>query len=158
MLRHFSHVRLCATLWTAAHQTPLSMEDSKQEYWSGLLLSSPPRRHKWQKKEMTGLPWWLSGAESACQCKRHEFDPWSGKIPHAVKQLSPRTTTIKPVLQSPRTTTTEAHTPQSPCSATREATATRNPRTATREQPLLFTATEKPVQQQRPSAAKKKSE
>ena len=28
-----------------------------------------------------GLPWWLSGKESACQCSRHGFDPWVGKIP-----------------------------------------------------------------------------
>ena len=28
-----------------------------------------------------GLPWWLSGKESACQCRRCEFDPWVGKIP-----------------------------------------------------------------------------
>ena len=28
-----------------------------------------------------GLPWWLSGKESACQCRKHGFDPWSGKIP-----------------------------------------------------------------------------
>ena len=28
-----------------------------------------------------GLPRWLSGQESACQCRRHEFDPWIGKIP-----------------------------------------------------------------------------
>ena len=28
-------VQLCATLWTAAHQTPLSMGFSRQEYWSG---------------------------------------------------------------------------------------------------------------------------
>ena len=28
-----------------------------------------------------GLPWWLSGKESACQCRRHEFNPWSRKIP-----------------------------------------------------------------------------
>ena len=31
-----SHVRLCATPWTVAHQTSLSMGFSKQEYWSGL--------------------------------------------------------------------------------------------------------------------------
>ena len=31
-----SHVRLCATLWTVAHQAPLSMGFSRQEYWSGL--------------------------------------------------------------------------------------------------------------------------
>ena len=28
-----------------------------------------------------GLPWWLSGEEPACQCKRFGFDPWVGKIP-----------------------------------------------------------------------------
>ena len=31
-----SRVRLFATPWTAAHQAPLSMGVSKQEYWSGL--------------------------------------------------------------------------------------------------------------------------
>ena len=31
----------CATPWTAAHQTPLSMESSRQEYWSGLPFPSP---------------------------------------------------------------------------------------------------------------------
>ena len=35
-----------------------------------------------------GLPWWLSGEESACQWRRHGFDPQSGKIPHAKEQLS----------------------------------------------------------------------
>ena len=30
-----------ATPWTAAHQAPLSMEFFRQEYWSGLLFSSP---------------------------------------------------------------------------------------------------------------------
>ena len=27
------------------------------------------------------LPWWLSGKESACKCRRPRFDPWAGKIP-----------------------------------------------------------------------------
>ena len=40
------------------------------------------------KEEMAGFPWWLSGKESACQCRRHRFDPWSGKIPCAIGQLS----------------------------------------------------------------------
>jgi len=26
-------------------------------------------------KNHTGLLWWLSGKESACQCRRHGFDP-----------------------------------------------------------------------------------
>ena len=41
MLSHFSHVRLVATLWTLAHQAPLSMQFSSQEYWSGLPCLSP---------------------------------------------------------------------------------------------------------------------
>ena len=36
MLSHFSHVQLFVTLWTLAHQAPLSMEFYQQEYWSGL--------------------------------------------------------------------------------------------------------------------------
>ena len=32
----FGHVQLCATLWTAACQAPLSTEFPKQEYWSEL--------------------------------------------------------------------------------------------------------------------------
>ena len=41
VLSDFSHVRLCATLWTVALQTPLSMGFSRQEYWSGLPCPSP---------------------------------------------------------------------------------------------------------------------
>ena len=40
-----------------------------------------------------GLPWWLSGKESTCQCRRHRFNPWSRKISHAVEQLNLGTTT-----------------------------------------------------------------
>ena len=40
-------------------------------------------------KTAWGLPWWRSGRESACQCRGHGFEPWSGKIPHAAEQLGP---------------------------------------------------------------------
>ena len=36
--------KLCPTLatpWTVAHQAPLSVEFSRQEYWSGLPFASP---------------------------------------------------------------------------------------------------------------------
>ena len=36
-----SRVRLFETLWTIAHQAPLSMKFSRQEYWSGLSFLSP---------------------------------------------------------------------------------------------------------------------
>ena len=41
VLSHFSCVWLFATLWTVAHQVPLSMGFSRQEYWRGLLFPSP---------------------------------------------------------------------------------------------------------------------
>jgi len=40
-MKSLSHVRLLATPWTAAYQTPPSMGFSRQEYWSGLPLPSP---------------------------------------------------------------------------------------------------------------------
>ena len=33
--------RLTASPWTVAHQAPLAMEFSRQEYWSGMLFPSP---------------------------------------------------------------------------------------------------------------------
>ena len=33
---HFSHVQLFATPWTIAHQVPLFMGFSQEEYWNGL--------------------------------------------------------------------------------------------------------------------------
>ena len=41
MLSRFSRVWLFATLWTVAHHSPLSMEFSRQEYWSGSPSPSP---------------------------------------------------------------------------------------------------------------------
>ena len=40
VLSHFSHVQFFVTLWTVAHQVPLSVGFSRQEYRSGLLC--PP--------------------------------------------------------------------------------------------------------------------
>ena len=37
----FSCVQLLATLWTVAHQAPLPMGFSRQEYWSGLPCPPP---------------------------------------------------------------------------------------------------------------------
>ena len=36
-------------------------------------LSSPYKMH--------GVPWWLSGEESDCQCRSPEFSPWVRKLP-----------------------------------------------------------------------------
>ena len=44
-VKSLSHVWLLATLWTAAHQAPPSMGFSRQEYWSGVPLPSPPNTY-----------------------------------------------------------------------------------------------------------------
>ena len=36
-----THVQLLVTPWTVAHQSPLSMEFSRQEYWSRLPFPPP---------------------------------------------------------------------------------------------------------------------
>ena len=42
-VKSLSHVQLLATPWTAAYQAPPSMGFSRQEYWSGVPLPSPPK-------------------------------------------------------------------------------------------------------------------
>ena len=41
LLSRFSHVRLCVTPETAAHQAPPSLGFSRQGHWSGLPFPSP---------------------------------------------------------------------------------------------------------------------
>ena len=40
-VKSLSCVRLFVTPWTVAYKAPLSMEFSRQEYWSGLPFPSP---------------------------------------------------------------------------------------------------------------------
>ena len=77
--------------------------------------------------------WWLSGKESTCQHRRCRLSPWSRKMLHVAKQLSP--CTLEPrncKILSPCAATTEACAPWSSCPTTREATTMRSPHTATR--------------------------
>ena len=63
------------------------------------------------RRNIFRLLWCLSGKESACQCRKHEFNPWSGKIPHAAEQLGLDAKTIEPVLWSLGAATAEASEP-----------------------------------------------
>ena len=95
---------LSVTPWTVAHQAPLSMAFSRQEYWRwgfSSWVGKIPWRRKWQPtplvlpgkchcQSLMGLQSlklqkkWLSGKESTCQCRRCrrcQFSPWVGKIP-----------------------------------------------------------------------------
>ena len=65
------------------------------------------------------LPWWSSDSESTCQCRRHGFNLWLGKILHAADQLNPHVPQLRslcsrarePQLLSPRAATAEARSP-----------------------------------------------
>ena len=58
----FHHVQLFVTLWTVAHQASLSMEFSRQEYWSGFLfpfsgdLPNPGKEPKSPALQADSLP------------------------------------------------------------------------------------------------------
>ena len=104
--RSLSRVCRSVTAWVVAGQAPLSMEFSRQEYWSGLPfpasnVACPTSRTQFFpgtlgaslcnavstavlkltcSKCLVGLPRWLSGKEPACQCRRWSFDPWIRKI------------------------------------------------------------------------------
>ena len=72
-----------------------------------------------------GFPSWSSGKESACQCRRHKFNPQSGDamehaVEHATEQLSPSAKTTEPMLLSLGATTREATAMRSLCTATRK--------------------------------------
>ena len=49
------------------------------------------------KTTFLGFPGGSVVKKSALQCKGHQFDPWSRKIPHAEEQLSLCATTTKPM-------------------------------------------------------------
>ena len=54
LLNQFSHVRLCVTSQTAAHQAPPSLGFSRQEHWSGLPFPSP--MHKSESEVAQSCP------------------------------------------------------------------------------------------------------
>jgi len=88
------------------HSFPLSFfffffKETAYQHTSGWVLQIVIRSNH------TGLPRWLSGKESTCQCRRYWLDPCSRRIPRATEQLSPCTTPIDPVLHSLGVSTTE---------------------------------------------------
>ena len=61
VLHHFSRVRLFAALWTVAHQAPLSVGFSGQEYWSGLLCAPSGDLPDLRIKLISACISWIAG-------------------------------------------------------------------------------------------------
>ena len=111
---------------------------SKDTEKNGKLLGWKTASRWMIKMGWGGLPWWRSGWDSACQCRGHGFEPWSGKIPHAAGQLGPWATIAEPARLEPvlcnkrgRDSERPAHRGEEwpPLAATRES-----PRTETKTQ------------------------
>ena len=83
--------------------------------WPHISLSSPQSScdQTVTSKTMNIEHWGVPGKESACQSRRHGVDSRFGKIPHALEQLSPCSTTTEPVLQSPGATVLKPKSPRS---------------------------------------------
>ena len=89
-------------------------------------------------RSIRGLPWWRSGWESTCQCRGHGFEPWSGKIPHAVEQLGPWATTTEPARLGPVLRNKRGRDSERPAHRDEE----RPPLATTRESPRTETKTQ----------------
>ena len=72
----------------------------------------PGIQNCWKKKKKITQGFPGGSVVSQCQWKRHEFNPWSGKIPYTTEQLNQWAPTIQPVFCSPGAASTEACTPQ----------------------------------------------
>ena len=90
------------------------------------------------KMLVEGLPWWRSGWESACQCRGHGFEPWSGRIPHAAERLGPWATITEPARLEPVLRNRRGHDSERPVHRDEEwpplAATGESPRTETKIQ------------------------
>ena len=88
-VKSLSRVRPSATPWTAAYQAPPSMGFSRQEYWSGVPLTSPLTEILWCKliilatwcEELTHLkrPWCWEGLGAGGEGDRG-WDGWMASL------------------------------------------------------------------------------
>ena len=87
-------------IYVLAYGICFSLSDFTSPVWLTLVRSTEIQITQ-LKKKIIGLPWWRSGWESACQCRGHGFEPWSGRIPHAAERLGPWVTIAEPVPLEP---------------------------------------------------------
>ena len=108
LLSRFSHVQLCVTPETAAHQAPPSLGFSRQEHWSGLPFPSPmheSEKWKWSHSVLSDPqwphycnlprllhPWDFPGKSTGvgCHCLLRSLIVVIFKLMFATEQASPR--------------------------------------------------------------------
>ena len=72
-------------LWWKERRKISILADVWQDFWGSYSLVafifSYKVKERFPNRLYVGLPWWLSGKESVCQCRRAEFNSWVQKIP-----------------------------------------------------------------------------
>ena len=66
-----------------------------KSHWAPTVCCSLYQTPELLEGEAWGLPWRCSGWDSACRCRPHGLDSWSGKIARAAEQRSPGVTTTE---------------------------------------------------------------
>ena len=94
LIRKGERHRCCAQ--RPPHRNAVSILERDKSLDLAVLFPGQPTNFGKLRRSFRGLPWWLSGKESACQCWRHGFHPLSGKIPYTTAQLNPCTTSTEP--------------------------------------------------------------
>ena len=74
--------------WSGTYEPPPRVGS---DFWTSVFIFAWPNFILWSKclyvlkiHVLKGLPWWISGKEYTCQCRRSNrlgFDPWVRKIP-----------------------------------------------------------------------------
>ena len=93
LLTRFSHVWLCATPQTAAHQAHPSLGFSRQEYWSRLPFPSPmheSEKWKWSRSVVSNQPFvtpWIAAYQAPLSMGFSRQEYWS-RVPSGKINLS----------------------------------------------------------------------
>ena len=98
-LKIFIHVLKLKHIWIQNIDTWKYLEDWNVQF-SVKIFDIVCREHAFPLRLRTRQGGLAGGSEIKNQpaCRTHGFDPWSGRIPHAMKQLNHCITTIKTVL------------------------------------------------------------
>ena len=95
--------RKTTTVYILSSEDPLQTQRHIQTKAEGMEIKRSSKTHirgtRLQKKNWR-LLWCFSGQEITSQCRGHRFDPWSRKIPHALRASPRPTATILPPLKA----------------------------------------------------------
>ena len=119
-------------------------------------MNSTQNRRKLGSRFNTSLPWWLSRKEPTCQCSRHGFHIWPGKMPHAEEQQAREPQPLSMCSRAQELQLRKPHAPEPRVCYKRSCCNEKPTHPQLKTSPPAATR-EEPRQQQRSSRAKNKT-